>query len=176
MSELIRDVLHEISAQPLSLAVEIVQFVVLIVIIRLVLVRVVGPALKERRDRIAAEMDRADHADEAYEEARQQSAQLVTEARARAQQVTEAARAATQEERATGLRQIDEETSAILRQAEQTVETEKRRVAGEASEELVTLISQVTRRFIEEAMTESERQALTRKLVLSSLKEPETTA
>ncbi len=176
MSELIRDVLHEISAQPLSLAVEIVQFVVLIVIIRLILVRAVGPALKERRDRIAAEMDRADHADEAYAEARQQSAQLVTEARTRAQQVIETAQAATQEERALGLQRIDEEATAMLRQAEQTVETEKRRVAGEASEQLVTLISQVTRRFIEEAMTESERQALTHKLVLSSLREPETTA
>ncbi len=173
MNELIREVLHEISAQPLSFAVEIVQFLLLILIMRLILVRVLGPLLKERRKRIADEMDKAAHADAAYAEAQQQSAMLVTEARTRAGQVIEAARAAAQEERATGLERLEEEAAAILQQAHQTIETEKLRVAGEASEQLVTLIAQVTRRFIEEAMTENERQSLTRKLILSSLKEPE---
>lgn len=175
MSELIQEVLHEITAEPLIFAVEIVQFLLLIVIIRLVLLRVVGSNLKERRERIAAEVDKANRADAAYAEAQQQAAALVTQARGEAQKIIEAARAAALDERRAGLDQVEQEANAILLQAGQAIETEKGRVASEASEQLVTLITLVIRRFIEESLTESERRAVTQKLILASLKEMEDT-
>jgi len=64
----------------------------------------------------------------------------------------------------------------ILLQARQAVETEQGRVAGDLSEQLVTLITLVTRRYIEESLTESERRAVTQKLILASLNEMESTA
>jgi F0F1-type ATP synthase membrane subunit b/b' len=176
MNELIREVLHEIAAEPLRFAVEIMQFLLLTLIIRLILQRVVGPNLKERRERIAAEVEKADRADAAYAEAQQQTVALVAEARAKAQQVIEAAKAAAQEERTIGLARVDEEADAILLQAKQTIETETGKVTSEASEQLVMLITQVTRRFLEEAMTENERQEVTQKLILSSLNKTEGSA
>jgi F-type H+-transporting ATPase subunit b len=171
MSELIQEVLREITEKPLLFAVEVVQFVILVVIIRLILIRVAGPTLKERRERIAADVEKADHADAACATAEQQAAALRAEARAEAQRSIEAARAAAQDERRAGLDQAEQEAQKILLQARQTIESEKGRVAGEASEELVTLITQVVRRFMEEAMSESERQAVTQKLILASMKE-----
>jgi F-type H+-transporting ATPase subunit b len=176
MRELIQEVLHDITAEPLLFAVEVVQFLLLVVIIRFILRRVLGSALHERRGRIAAEVEKADHADTAYAEAQQQAAAMVEEARGEAQRTIEQARAAAQEERRAGLDQAEQDAQTILHQARQTIETEKDRVAGEASEELVTLIIQVTRRFIEEALSESERQAATQKLILASLKEMTDTA
>jgi F-type H+-transporting ATPase subunit b len=176
MTELIREVLHEITAEPVIFVVEIVQFLLLIVIIRFILLRVVGTGIKERREHIAAEVEKANHADAAYAEARQQAAQLVAEARQEAQRTVEAARTAAQEERRAGLEQAEQEAGAILIQAKQTIETEKGRVTVEASEQLVTLVTQVIRRFIEESLTESERQAVTQKLILTSLSEMEGTS
>jgi len=49
-------------------------------------------------------------------------------------------------------------------------------VAGEAAEQLSTLVTLVTCRFIEESLTESERRAVTQKLILASLNEMEGTA
>jgi F-type H+-transporting ATPase subunit b len=171
MSELIQETLHEITADPLLFSVEVVQFLLLVVIIRFILRRVLGTALHERRARIAAEVAKADHADTAYAEAQQRAASLVEKAREEAQRTIERARTAAQEERRAGLDQAEQDARTILHQARQTIETEKSRVAGEASEELVTLIIQVIRRFIEEALPESERTAVTQKLVLASLKE-----
>jgi F-type H+-transporting ATPase subunit b len=176
MRELIQEALHEISGNPLRFAAEIVQFLVLIVIIRLILRRVLGTVLHLRRERIAAEVDKADHADTAYAEAQQRATALVEEARGEARRTIEQARAAAQEELRAGLDQAEQEAAMILLQARQTIETEKERIASEASEELVTLIIQVTRRFIEEALSESERQAVTQKLMLASLKEMTDTA
>jgi F-type H+-transporting ATPase subunit b len=176
MKELIQEVLRQITAEPLMFTVEIVQFLLLVLIIWFLLPRIVGTALKERRKRIAAEVEKADQADAAYAKAQQQAAALVAAARTEAQRTIEAARTAAQDERRAGLDQVEQEANAILLQANQSIETEKRRVTSEASEQLVTLITLVTRRFIEESLTESERRAVTQKLILASLKEMEGTA
>ena len=171
MSELIQEVLLEITAKPLLFVVEIVQFLLLVFIVRLILIRVLGTTLKERRERIAADVEKADEADAAYAAAQQQAAALTAGALAEAKRSIEAARTAAQDERRRGLNEAEQEAKAILLQAQQTVETEKGRVAGEASEELITLITQVVRRFMEEMLSESERQAVTQKLILASMKE-----
>jgi ATP synthase F0 subunit b len=176
MKELIQEGLRQITGEPLIFTVELVQFLLLILIIRFLLPRIVGTALKERRKRIAAEVEKADQADAAYANAQQEAAALVAEARAEARKIIEAARIAAQEERRAGLDRAVQEANAILLQAGQTIETEKERVVSEASEQLVTLITLVSRRFIEESLTESERRAVTQKLILASLDDMEGTA
>jgi F-type H+-transporting ATPase subunit b len=176
MKELIQEVLRQVTGEPLIFMVELVQFILLVLIIRFLLPRIVGTALKERRKRIVAEVEKADQADAAYAKALQQAAALVAAARAEALRTIEAARTAAQEERLAGLDRVEQEANAILLQAGQTIEIEKKRVAGEASEQLVTLITLVTRRFIEESLTESERRTVTQKLILASLDEMEGTA
>jgi ATP synthase F0 subunit b len=175
MKELIQEGLRQITGEPLIFTVEFVQFLLLILIIRFLLPRIVGTALKERRKRIAAEVEKADQADAAYANAQQEAAALVAEARAEARKIIEAARIAAQEERRAGLDRAVQEANAILLQAGQTIETEKERVVSEASEQLVTLITLVSRRFIEESLTESERRAVTQKLILASLDDMEGT-
>ena len=173
MSELIQEVLHEITGEPLRFAIEFVQFVLLVVIIRYLVRRSVGPSLIKRRDRIAAEVQKADQADAAYAEAQHQASLLVTEARDKALLTVEAARTAADAERQAGLKQTEQEADAILLQARQTIDTEKNRVGSEASEELISLITMVSRRYIEESLTESERRTVTQKLISASLKEME---
>jgi len=173
MSELIQEVLHEITGEPLRFAIELVQFVLLVVIIRYLVRRSMGPPLIKRRDRIAAEVQKADQADAAYAEAQNQASLLVTEARDKARLTVEAARTAADAERQAGLEQAEQEANDILLQARQTIDTEKNRVGSEASEELISLITMVSRRYIEESLTESERRTVTQKLISASLKEME---
>ena len=173
MSELIQEVLHEITGEPLRFAIELVQFVLLVVIIRYFVRRSVGTHLKTRRDRIAAEVQKADQADTAYAEAQHRASLLKTEARDEARRTVEAAKIAADAERQAGLEQVEQEADAILLQARQAIDTEKNRVGSEASEELITLITLVSRRYIEESLTESERRTVTQKLIIASLKEME---
>ena len=173
MSDLIQEVLHEITGEPLRFAVEFVQFVLLVVIIRYLVRRSVGTHLTARRDRIAAEVQKADQADAAYSESQHRASLLVTEARDEAQRTVEVARIAADAERQAGLEQAEQEANDILLQARQTIDTEKNRVGSEASEELISLITMVSRRYIEESLTESERRTVTQKLISASLKEME---
>jgi F0F1-type ATP synthase membrane subunit b/b' len=176
MNELIQEALREITEEPWIFVTEIAQFLLLVLIILLLLPRIVGMTLNQRRMRIADKVEKANHADTAYANAQQQAAALLSAARTEAQKTVEVARAAAQDERQSGLDQVDQEAEAILLQARQTVETEQDRVISDASEQLVTLITLVTRRYIEESLTESERRAVTQKLILASLNEIEDTA
>jgi F0F1-type ATP synthase membrane subunit b/b' len=176
MNELIQEALREITEEPWIFVAEVAQFLLLVLIIRLLLPRIVGTALNQRHTRIADQVEKADQADTAYAKAQQQAAALVAAARAEAQRDIEAARTAAQDERRSGLDQVDQEAETILLQARQASETEQSRLASDASEQLVALITLVTRRYIEESLTESERRAVTQKLILASLNEMEDTA
>ncbi len=173
MKALIQEAFREIAAQPLMFAVEVVQFLLLAAIVGLFLRRIVGNKLKERRERVTAEVEKAERADAAYAEAQQQAAALVAGARTESQRIIEAARRAAEEELRIGLEKAEQEAGAILLQASQAIETEKEKVAAEAAERLMTLITEITRRFIEESLTESERRRVTEKLILAGLKEME---
>lgn len=173
MEELFKDAIHDITGQPLVFAAEVVQFLLLIVMIRFLLLRTVGKTLKERRERIAVEMEKANRADKEYAEAQKQAASIVAEAHADAQRIIGASLAAANERHRTGLEQAEHEANAIIIESQKTIKNEKDRVVRETSEHLTDLVTLVTRRFIDEALTESERRTLTQKLILTRLKEME---
>ncbi|MFZ3063236.1 MAG: ATP synthase F0 subunit B [Actinomycetota bacterium] len=173
MAELFKEVLHEITGKPLIFIVEIIQFAVLIGIFILVVPRIVGKRLKERRERIIAELQEATKAKKEYIEATKEADTIVARAKEEARQIVKAAKENARREREAAVGQAEQEAKDIILQAEQTIETEKNKVINEACEQLVSLVTATTRRFLDEALTESERRALTQKIILSSLEEIE---
>ena len=176
MKELLQEVLHEITGEPVMFAAEVVQFILLVVIVRFLLRRILGTDLRERQEQIVARVEEADRADEAYADARRRADTIMAETRGEAQRIREQAAMTAEQERRAGRERIEREAAAIILQAEQSIEAEKARVVREASEQLIDLIGLVTRRFLDEALTEQERRALTQKLILARLKEMEGTA
>ena len=176
MTELLQEVLHEITGAPVMYAAEVVQFILLILIVRFLLRRVLGTDIRKRQERIAARVEQADRADESYADARRRSDTIMSEARDETQRIREQAATTAEQERQAGRERVEREAAAIILQAEQSIEAEKTRVVREASEQLIDLIGLVTRRFLDEALTEHERRALTQKLILARLKEMEGTA
>jgi F-type H+-transporting ATPase subunit b len=157
-------------------AAEVVQFILLVVIVRFLLRRILGTDLRERQEQIVAKVEEADRADEAYADARRRADTIMAETRGEAQRIREQAAMTAEQERRAGRERIEREAAAIILQAEQSIKAEKARVVREASEQLIDLIGLVTRRFLDEALTEQERRALTQKLILARLKEMEGTA
>lgn len=173
MAELFKEAVHEITGRPLIFVAEVIQFAILIGIIFGVAPRIVGKRLKERRERIIAELQEATKAKKEYTEAKKEANAIVASAKEEARQIVRAAQENAKREREAAVVQAEQETKDIILQAEQTIETEKNKVISEACEQLVSLVTVTTRRFLDEALTESERRALTQKIILSSLEEIE---
>lgn len=173
MAELFKEVLHEITSKPVIFIAEIIQFAILIGIFIFAVPRIVGKMLKERRERIIAELQEATKAKKEYTEVKKEANAIVAKAKEEARQIVREAQENAKREREAAVVQAEQEAKDIILQAEQTIETEKNKVISEACEQLVSLVTVTSRRFLDEALTESERRALTQKIVLSSLEEIE---
>ncbi len=169
MSDLLREVMQDIGSRPFAYLAELAQCAILVLIVRAVLIRTVGKPLGERRQRLAEQVAHAKAAAARHEEAVQRAAAIVAEARAAAQRTTAAATDAAERARTTGYEQIARDAAAAVHQAEQAVEAEKLRVSREASERLVDLIGVAVRRFLEQAVSDDQRRALTNQLILDRI-------
>jgi F-type H+-transporting ATPase subunit b len=173
MIELVREALRDIVARPLPYLAEVVHFVALLAIVWLVLRRTVARTLAERRRRIAAGIEAAEGAAAARADAEARAAALLAEAGERARRIGEEAAAAVAAARSEGLERIAREAAAVVRLADDAAEAERARVSRESSERLIELVGAVVRRFLDQALSEGERRALTQKLILSHLAELE---
>jgi F0F1-type ATP synthase membrane subunit b/b' len=169
MGELIREVLHEIAANPARFAAELVQSAVLVALIVSIGREKLGKRLDGRRARIVAEMAEADAAV-------QESARIRDEARALGERPPEEGPALLHRAEEEGARQrkaaiaaMEAEAEEILAQARQTVEREKERFSRETGARMAQLTAGTVLRYIDEMFTESERRALTQKAILASL-------
>ncbi len=171
MSAILRETLHEIAARPAAFAAEVLQFAVLVVIVWQLVRRALLGKLAERRQQIATRVAQANHAGELHADAERRAAALVEQARAQARSTEDAAAAAARDARQAGMAALERDVEAVVHQAEHAVEAEKIRVTREASERLVALIAVVVHRFLDEAVTESERRTLTQKLIVERMRE-----
>ena len=173
MVELFKEVLHEITSKPVIFVVEIVQFAALAGILAFAIQRIVGKMLRERRERIVTELRKASQVRKEYTATKKEADAVLARAKKEAREILKEAKENLTQERENAAVQAEQEAKEIVLQAERTIEAEKNQVLNETSEQLVSLVTVTTRRFIDEALTESERRALTQKIILTSLEEIE---
>jgi F-type H+-transporting ATPase subunit b len=173
MVEILKEVLHEITAQPVLFIAEIVQFSLLLGVILWVVPRFIGKRLNERRAKIAAELAEAEKAEMEYPRIKKEARVVIGRAEKEAREIIRIAKETVKKEREAAMAQADAEAKEIIHRAQETVEREKNRVIREASEHLVSLTTEITRRYLDEALTESQRRTLMEKAILQSLEKME---
>jgi F0F1-type ATP synthase membrane subunit b/b' len=173
MQDVIRELLHEIADRPMAFAAEIVQTIILIGILAWAARRYGATRLAERHSRIAAELTDADAAVRESAALKQESLAVAANGeKAAAERVAEA-REVVSREREASLTQIDVTARAILEKARNSVEQEKASIRRNTGDRLIRLTSEIARRYIDEFLTDAERQELTRKAVRSALERME---
>ena len=173
MEALLRDVIAEIASHPARFIAEAVQAVLLVGIVAWFARRWARKRLAERRDRIGAALAEADAAEKACADLREQARSVTAQAEGEVPELLRAAREQAARERDAMIAAADTEARELVDQASRTVQAEKDRISREASDRLVHLTTEVTRRYLDEMLSESERRTLTQKAILASLGELE---
>lgn len=175
MHELLLEALHEITANPLTYAIEVVQFGFLVFLIYAVGIRFRGKPgmltnmLTKRRERIVEALQDASSADEELDAARRISTQQLADARSEARRLVAEARRTAEEEARNVLAAIEDEVAQVRREAEQTIAKERTEMLSGVQEQLVDLVTQATRQMLDEGYTPAEQRALIQKSVMESL-------
>jgi F0F1-type ATP synthase membrane subunit b/b' len=173
MQELLREVLREITAEPLRFVAEVLQSALLLGILIVAGRRFVGKRLVERQARIARELAEAETAERDGARLREEAGAAAARVAAEGAEAARALREQTNTERSASLAQLETEAREIVAQARQRVESEKERVRREASGRLLQLTTEAARRYLDEMLTETERRTVSQQAILASLQEME---
>lgn len=140
------------------LASQIVNFLLLVVILRLVLYNPVMKMLDQRKERIAQSMRDAERVAAAAQEAEDEKAKTIEEARREAQEVrAQASRDA--EKIAQEIRsRAEEEATEIRRQAQQEAERQKENVLADANKQIAELTILATEQLLGRELAKKEEQ------------------
>jgi len=171
MEELLRQVLGDLAANPLRTAVEVLQSVILLVIVVWAGRIFARRRLEERHSRIAAELAAAEAAEREGAELEAKARGLAAGIEQQAAEVLRGSREQAEQERKTSVAQLATDAEQTVVQARQSVEQEKQRVVREATERLVRLTAEASRRYLDEVLTENQRRTLIERAILESLEE-----
>lgn len=175
IGELFAEIAHEITAEPMRFAVEVIQFVLLLLIVKAVALGFgkrkgfVTNILAERRNRIEARIEAASHSAERLADARRQAEERISVARGSAAHILLDARAEGRQVVQTALSQAAAETEAAQKRAQETLDTELEEMHVEVRDKLVDLVAGATRSILSETHTPSEQRALIQKAISQGL-------
>jgi ATP synthase F0 subunit b len=180
LEELFAEIIHEIAIDPVKFIVELVQFVVLVLLVKAVAFGFGGRGgmltnmLAERRQRVAAELADADSAIEELGTAQVLAKEWVREARSAARRSVADAKRAADEETVAAFAATDAEVAELLRQADETLVKEREETLGHVREQLVDLVTLSTRQILDEGFSPAEQRTMIQQAIVESLDDLET--
>lgn len=163
--EVFRGAAHEIVANPVTFAIEVVQFGILIFIIKLVafgnkkrsgmLVNMVN----ERRNRVIVGLEKAAAGETALVEAQAQVVAIAAKAEAEAKVLLRDARKQARDQAAAIDQDAAARAEAVEHEAHEALEREQIEMLNGIREQLVGVVAQSTQQVLEQGLTPAEQRA-----------------
>jgi len=154
------DFLKDFGVEPILLLAQIVNFAILLFILKRFLYKPILKVLEERKNKIATSMKQSEQIQKRFEEmeikqqeildnAKNESAQIIGEAKSEAKTLssqiqTEASNQADQ----------------TLRRAQETLALEKQKMVNEAKKEIVSVITLATQQVVSKVMTKKDKDQI----------------
>ncbi len=145
---------------PWILLAQIVNFIILLVILKAVAYEPLQKMLKERQERIQKGLEDAQAAEEARAKAEEEREKILAEARAEADRILAEARRKAREEAEKILDQAREEAEGIRETARKEAELERTQILGQVREEIAALAIAAAHKLVGEALDEQRQRAL----------------
>lgn len=175
MSELIKEILHEIASQPIRFMAEIIQFGLLVIIIKAIgfgfgeKKGMINNMLAERQAKIVSQLQEVEEAEKELIQAKENALSLLNAAQDEAKEIIEKAKQAAKQEELTASAAAEEEVAGIRQKAKESLDKEKAEALSGVHDQLVDLVTLATRQVLDEGFSPSEQRTLVQKAILSSL-------
>lgn len=173
--EILAEMGVEVTASPVRVIAEWLQFALLIAIIWVVAMGwgkrkgFVANLLSERAERVGRKLEISSHAEENLALARQDAAERLRTADVEAKRLVKAARADAKEIEGTARDETDAEALRITERAKDALATEAEEMHSELREELVSIVAQAARSVLSEKMSVAEQRAAIEQAIVGSI-------
>ena len=154
------DFLKDFGVEPILLLAQMVNFAILLFILKRFLYKPILKVLEERKNKIATSMKQSEQIQKKFEELDAKQQEILDNARNESAQIIDAAKS----EAKTLANQIQIEASnqaqQALKRAQETLALEKQKMISEAKKEIVSVVTSATQKVIGKMMTKKDNDRL----------------
>ena len=143
-----------------TMIAQIVNFLVLVVILRALAYEPVAKMLKQRSDKIQGELDKADADRKAAEQTLAQYKAQLADANKRAQEIVDRAELTARQEREALVAETKKEIERMKATAQAEIQNERNRAFEEMKAEIVTLSLQAAEKIVAKNLSSKENDKL----------------
>ena len=159
------EILKDFGVEPILLLAQIVNFVILLYILKRFLYKPILKVLDERKKRIETSMKQSAEIQKKFEEVSQKQQEILDEAKKESTRIIGTAK--NEAKILTNQIQTEANTQAeeIMKRNQQSLQLEKQKMISEAKQELIDVVALATERVVERSLTKADKDRLVKKSV-----------
>jgi F-type H+-transporting ATPase subunit b len=161
--------LKDFGFEPILLIAQIVNFVILLLLLKRFLYKPVLGMLEKRRNQIAEGLKNAQEMEKKLAETKIEQERILSEAGKKAQAYIEEAKSAAEDFRVRSAAETKAQVEAMLHKAKEAIEMERGKMRAELREELVDLVVKMTSKVAGKTLTDQDHSRLSQ-AVLKEIK------
>ena len=154
------DILKDFGVEPLLLLAQIINFIILLYILKRFLYKPILKVLEERKKRIETSMKQADDMQNRFDESTKKQEELLNKGREEATRIVEESK---QEARALSTliqAETKQNVQDSLKKNQESLELEQQKMVAEARGQIVDMIASATEKVVTKSLKESDKERL----------------
>ena len=159
------EILKDFGIQPTLLLAQIVNFLIILFVLKKFFYKPIIKVLEDRKKRIDQSLQNADLIEENLKKTQDQSAQIIAQAQKNAQELIQEAKAETQRLSAQAATDAKKQVEEILASARVQIEAQKESMQKHLEKETLTLVIGVVKKVLGRNLKEQEKAQITKSAV-----------
>ncbi|OGY25143.1 MAG: ATP synthase F0 subunit B [Candidatus Woykebacteria bacterium RBG_16_39_9b] len=163
------EILKDFGVQPILLAAQIINFIILLLVLKRFLYKPIIKVLEERKRRIETSINQSEEIQKRFDESAKKQEEILDKAREEAKNIIENAK----EESNILSEQIKTENKQSIENAmkrtQDSLELEKQKMVADAHNQIVTMVASLTEKVVPKTLKEADKE----KLIQEAIKEIE---
>lgn len=159
------EILNQFGIQPVLLAAQIVNFLIILLVLKRFFYKPIVKMLDDRKKRIEESLQNADQIEEKLQKTEEKTAEILEKARSQAQEIISEAKTTAQRIYVEASSESREAGEQILSLARLEMAKERENMKQELEKETMTLVADIVQKVLGKTLKPSEKQSLTQKAV-----------
>src|SRR3989344_1448568 len=161
--------LKDFGVNPILLLAQIVNFAVLLILLKKFFYKPILKVLEERKHKIEPSVTQAEKIQNKLVETESRQNQIIGEAESQASQIIKEVKEASKKIQETVAAETNKKVEETLIKAKEAINFEKEKMVGQVKAEMATLVAETTKRVLGKTLTDKDNEEVVR----ASLKELE---
>lgn len=162
------EILQNFGIQPILLLAQIVNFLIILYLLKRFFYKPIQKVLADRQKRIEESLKNADLIEERLKKTQEKQAQILEGAAKSAQEILQKAQDAARQQSANSLNETKKSAEELLTRAKEEIQAQRVQMEKEVEKHTVTLVTEVVKKVLSKHLSSRQRQDLTEKAAMET--------